>query len=245
MPEAGQNQLDVGQLELRPRVNSPRVISSFPLPGQSNVPVGMALPVILRFSRGMDPATLLPAVRVFPDSDFRLHLGPNSHPDSDEATLVIEILNTDDRRPIRFNTAYEVSVSTAATDREGNPLAETYTLNFRTGGFSVIATDPANGEQQAPFGASIGITLEFNTRIRPESVRDGNIQIRPRPDTSPQFSLIEDPVTGWTTVRILTRLLPNRQYSVTVGRGVRAANGAPLTNSPYRFTFRTRSDNSR
>jgi hypothetical protein len=231
--------VDLGEVVLQRRIDSPRVLSTSPFEGDRDVAVGMALPILIRFSKPMAAESLLPAVRVFPDTDFRLYLGANQHPQSDDSTLVIELLNDDERRPIRFSSVYEIGVSRSATDREGNPLREDFLLTFRTGGFGVVATNPVSGAREVRPGSGQAIEISFNTRLRPESARDGNISIRPRPDTQPQFSFSEDPRTGWTTVRIITRLAENRSYTVSIGRGVRASNGQSLSQAPFEFSFRT------
>jgi hypothetical protein len=236
-PASGEAMVDAGRLELKPKTDGPRVTGTNPVEGSGNVVVGETLPIQIRFSRPMDATTLLPAVRVFPDTDYRLYLGANQHPQADDSTLVIELDNRNDQRPIRFNAAYEVSIGTTATDREGRSLRSDFALNFRTGGFGVVGTTPADGSQDVNFGGGSSFFIQFNTRLRPESVREGTIQIRPRPDTTPQFLISEDPRTGWTTVKVTTRLAENREYAVSVSRGIRAANGQSL--SPYRFSFRT------
>ena len=107
----------------------------------------------------------------------------------------------------------------------------------------VIETHFALDEAQAAFDGArqvtnLPIVVFFNTKIQPESFNLNTVRFRPRLDVDPQFIFDTDARTGWTIVRILARLEPERTYTVTIGRGVRSATNQPLSNTPYTWRFR-------
>ena len=236
----GGQTVDVGEIVLEPKLDYPRVISTTPPDGTRDVVVGLKLPIRVKFSKRMNPDSVRGAVSVQPEANFRTFMGPGSHPQADDSTLVIELDNMDEQRPIKFRADYVIRIARAAADTDGLRMKEDYSFRFTTGAPGITGTRPADGEVLRVTGEPTRpIMVYFNTRIRHESLQERTVRIRPDTDILPNITCRDDPRTGWTTAEIEFPLQGGKEYTVTIGRGVRATNNQSLANTPYQFSFRT------
>ncbi len=236
---AGQS-TDVGDIQVGPKRDAPRVISTSPSDGAADVVVAQDLVVQVKFNRKMNPDSVRGAVVVQPDGAFRVFVGRGTHPLADDDALVIVFSNLDENRPIKYNTRYRITIARSASDLDGAPMREDYAFSFGTGGAGIVGTTPADGARDAyvtMFESPISIV--FNTRLKIASLDNRSIRIRPEPEITPQIQADSDPRTGWTTVRLLAQCKPRTDYTVTVTRNVRSFNGQAISKTPYTFHFRT------
>ncbi|MGI8908431.1 MAG: carboxypeptidase regulatory-like domain-containing protein [Candidatus Sumerlaeaceae bacterium] len=240
---AGGSPTDVGVLTLEPKRDYPRVIGTVPQNGTRNVPVGLDILLQVKFSKRMDPAKIREAVSVRPPTAAQVLFGRGSHPLADDDALVVVLSSLSEDAPIRFGTNYQLAIARTATDVDGVPMREDFAMNFSTGAPGIIGTRPGNGEQNVYADQNtMPVLLNFNTRLKPDSLNERSIRVRPDNGISISITHTEDPRNGWTNVRVATQWQPDTQYTITIGRDVRAANGQPLGNTPYTLKFRTSSN---
>lgn len=231
---------DLGDIVVSADVDYPRVVGTWPAEGTKGVTAAEQVLLKVKFNKPMNTDTVRRAVSITPSSKATTYMGPGSHPEADEFTLVIALDNMDPSQPIRFKQDYELRIAASASDRDGIKMQSDFSLTFQTGAPGIVSTLPANGQTiVAPVLPDNVIEIRFNTRIREETLDARSIRIRPRSDTIPQIRPVVDPRTGWTTLYVTVPLAHDTRYSVSVGRTVRSASGQALSNTPYDFTFRT------
>lgn len=236
----GGQSLDLGEIVLEPKRDYPRVVSTNPADGTGNITVGTELIVQVKFSKKMDPASVKSAVQVQPQSLVTTFIGKGAHPLADDDNLVLYFNGLDERSPIKFGTTYQIMIAKTAADTSGLGMKDSYTFSFRTGSPGVVRTYPPNGDPQAFVNAPfVPIEVHFNTKLRPESLRETNFRVRPTGGEVVRVEHSIDPRTGWTTVYLQVPVQQDTAYTVTVERGVRAFNNQPLGNTPYTFRFHT------
>jgi hypothetical protein len=133
------------------------------------------------------------------------------------------------RLPLR--TEFAVTIGRGVRDQAGNPISGApNTFSFATvGNPTVVASDPADGEEGVALDAPIAI--DFSTLMDTASV-EAAIAVQPGGRISLRWSrerLTIEPITPWQ---------PNLQYSVAIGVGARDQAGTPLER-PYLLSFRT------
>ncbi|MBX7244558.1 MAG: carboxypeptidase regulatory-like domain-containing protein [Candidatus Sumerlaeaceae bacterium] len=235
------NTVDLGDITLEPKRDYPRVVATSPAEGEKNVMVGYDLAIQVKFSKQMDINSVRQAVTLEPAAAWQSFMGKGSHPLADDDNLVLVLSNSDERRPIRYNQGYRVSIAKSARDTGGITMKKDFSFVFSTGAPGIIGTVPQNGERGAfgVGGAGNTLLVKFNTRIKPDSVTASSVRIRPYTGISPTVTVSDEPGTGWSTMAITVQLMDNQDYTVTVNRSVRTYNGQPIANTPYTFRFRT------
>jgi hypothetical protein len=232
--------LDLGDVIMQPKRDYPRVVGTDPVDGASNIVVGLDLVVKIRFSKAMDPNSVIKAISVQPPASWQAYMGSGSHPAANDNTAAIVFSNLDESRPIRYNTNYRFTVAKSASDLRGLGMKQDFQFGFVTGAPGIVSTYPADGAMNARVSPiDTPLSVVFNTRIKAESLDQNAIRIRPRPDAQPNIQFDTDSRTGWTKAAIFVTLDPGANYSVTIGRGVRTFNNQALSNTPYTFRFRT------
>lgn len=232
--------LDLGEIRLEPKRDYPRVLSSAPANGTKNVEVGYQLLARIKFSKAMNAASVRQALTVAPATAYQVYIGKGSHPQADDDTLVIVFNNYDRTNPIRFLTNYVISIANSAADLTGLRMRQNFAYSFTTGAPGVFRTTPANGDLMTyvtQFDSPIEIN--FNTKLRADSVRPQSVRISPGSDINLQIRPETDPRTGWTTLLIFAPLRYGTAYTLTVEPTVRAFNGQRLSNLPYTVRFHT------
>lgn len=231
---------DMGELTLEPKRDYPRVVATIPANGTHNIPVGLDIVLQVKFSKPMNPDSVRNAVSVLPQTAAQYLFGRGSHPLADDNTLVVVLSSLDQKLPIRFSTNYQLAIAKTAADLNGVTMKNDFVMNFATGAPGIIGTRPANGDQQTWVDQNeMPVIVNFNTRLDPGTLNDRNIKVRPDNGMSISVTHTEDPRTAWTNLRVSTNWQADTHYTVTIGRGVRAANGQPLGNTPYTLRFTT------
>lgn len=228
-------------LELYPFIAPPEVIYTEPADGSRNVTILRDTPLVVRFSKKMKPETVKAAFSISPAVAVRMFMG-REHPRSDFDLLFVTMLGApgiDNAEPLRFSTTYQVTIGTGATDFEGASLVEPYTFSFSTGEPQIIATRPGDGESNVYVSQTDPIFIEFNAPMNHDSFRVEDIRIRPEPQSQPAIQAFDDPVSGWTRLRIYVNLELDKEYQLTASGNWRAVDGTRIANMPLRIRFKT------
>ncbi len=232
--------VDAGEIRLEIKRDSPRVVSTSPANGAADVMVADELTVVIKFSKRMNAASVRDAVSFEPATPSKTFFGQGAHPRSSDDTLVVVLSNDSAEQPIRYQTNYRFTIARTASDTDGNPMKADYNFSFGTGGVGITSTRPVDGDQSAVADSfQMPILINFNAKLRSESVTDRSVRIRPAPVSVPRLQVDSQPGTGWSTIVVFAELKRDRDYTVTVTRNVRTANGEPISRPPYNFSFRT------
>jgi len=226
-------------LILQKKREYPKVLFTLPADGTRDLVVRELIPVTVRFSKKMNPASLRAAFSIAPTVDFRLFSG-RENPQSDYDRLYVELLAVGPAGGIHFNTDYAVTIGTAAADDENLHLEQPYRFAFRTGRASVVGTRPSDGQREVYLDpAMYRLAIFFNAPLDPRSVTPDRIRVRPATASLPQVSLISSPNSGWSEVSVSANWGKGVRYTVTVNAGIRTLDGSSISNLPYTFGFTT------
>ena len=142
----------------------PTVLSVVPAPGSTNVPLNQVLSAT--FSKAMNCATL-----ASPASAFRL-AGPGATTIAGTVSCSGSTATFTPSNPLAVNTSFTATITTAATDVAGDPLAANYVWSFKTapsaGPLTVVATNPANGAFSVPINQVV--TAAFSQSMNAATV---------------------------------------------------------------------------
>lgn len=143
----------------------PTVIATVPANGATGVPLNQILSVT--FSKAVNCATLNS-----PATSFQL-TGPGTTTVAGTVACVGVTATFTPTLPLLVNTLYTATITTAATDVAGDPLAANYVWTFRTvpaapTAPAVISTAPANGATSVP--TSQAVTATFNEAMNPATI---------------------------------------------------------------------------
>jgi hypothetical protein len=204
----------------------PEIVSRSPLPDATGV--GQMQPVTVQFSEPMDYSSVQSAV-AWTWSSGMVSFAMST---SEENTYVFTPV-----QPLALNTLYTFSITSAAQDQAGNPLAPA-TWSFRTTSTvdntppRVLSTVPADGATNVPVETNLQIT--FSERINEQSV--SGILLTPNPGDG-VVNLSPDGRT--VTFDPDQDLLDDTQYVLVIPQGaVEDLAGNPLAES-YSATFTT------
>jgi hypothetical protein len=232
--------LDLGELRLEPKRDYPRVLSTIPPNGTSNVTVNLELYLQIKFSKKMNPESVKDALALQPSPNARLFIGKGTHQLADDDTAVVVMSGADPSKPILFGTQYRLTIAKTASDLDGLGMKNDFSMSFKTGAPGIVATRPADGERDVMLDQlDFPVIIHFNTKLKPETVIARNFKIKPDPRSSINMSYSHDNRNGWTSVRLSTLWKQDTDYSITVDHDVRALNGQRLGNTPYTFRFRS------
>ena len=237
IPEA--ETVEAADLTLEKRRDYPRVLFTSPADGDRNIVVREIVPLTVRFSKKMRPESLRAAFLIQPDVAYRLYAG-REHSLSDFDQLYVELFGFGPENALRFNTAYTVTLGIDASDFEDLHLEEPYAFRFRTGGPSVIATQPPKGATDVyldPVSHRVGIF--FNAPLDPKTVTAEKVHIRPRLRTTHQVRVTGSRLSGWSEISIAASWEWGVRYTVTLSSGIRTRDGSAISNLPYTFSFTT------
>ncbi|AMV73759.1 repeat-containing protein [Desulfuromonas sp. DDH964] len=210
-----------------PDTTAPTVTLTVPINGATGVAIGNNLSAT--FSEAMDPLTLT-------NLSFSLASGGTAVAGSVTYAGVTAIFNP--ATDLAFNTTYTATVTTAATDLAGNPLASNHVWSFTTGAApdtlapTVTLTAPLNGASGLAIGNNI--TATFSEAMDPLSI------------TNLTFTLSDgvNPVAGAVTYsgvlavfNPLVDLAASTTYTATVTTAATDLAGNPLaSNHVWSFT---------
>jgi hypothetical protein len=203
----------------------PTVISTDPVNGATNVALNKI--ITATFSTIMDPLTINP-------SSFLLKQG---------ATVITGIVSYSGSTasftptvPLSASTVYTASITTAAKDLAGNPLATTYTWSFTTNASpTVVSTDPANGATGVALNKII--TANFNMLMDPTTINGTSFLVK-QGATTIFGTVTYSGVTATFTPAIA--FSQNAVYTATITTSAKSASGNALANN-YVWSFTTMS----
>lgn len=231
---------EVPDIEMTMDVERPRVVMTSPEAGARDVAVGMDVPIMIKFSEKMDPATLRDALVISPATPATVAIGKGSAPGADDDTMIITLSNSSDRSPIQFGANYRIMVPGTAANLAGVTMGEPFTLSFQSAKPGIILTSPANNARNVYVDQlENAVIFSFNTKLDPASINDRTFRVRPNQGKSVSVTYNNNDQTGWTTVRVSTQWQPDTDYTISVTSRVKAASGQKLGNTPYTLKFRT------
>lgn len=134
--------------------------------------------------------------------------------------------------PFLPGSTYTVSISSTATDKNGDSLTGGFTSSFSTVSFGVISSNPSDGTVNWP-RTSRAISISFSDSLDTATVRQA---INISPATVGQLSYS----TNFHILNYITsnNLLPDTVYTVSIDSSIHAKSGARLLE-PYIFSFLT------
>ena len=213
-----------------PDTLAPTVTSTDPANLANNVPTNQKINAT--FSEGMDPGTIT-------NVNFRL-TGPGATPISGTVTYVGLTATFTPNAALANSTAYTATVTTAARDLAGNPLASNYSWTFTTGAAAdttaptVTATAPLAGASNVPVNQKV--TVAFSEGMDPLTLTNLTFTLQ-----GPAANPIAGTVTyaGLTATFTPSANLPSSTTftgRVTTGAKDLAGNSLALN---YTWTFAT------
>lgn len=203
----------------------PIVVTTDPLDGVSNVPLGKTLSAV--FSTEMDASTINA-------STFMLKNGTTNIPGN--VSLNNMTVSFDPSSNLVENTVYTATITSGAEDVLGNALAKDTTWSFSTGSLPiVITTYPIDGASSVAldkvikvgFSKSMDISTINDTTFL---VKQGTLSITGNYLTKGAISTFT-PTINW---------LPNTEYSCTMTTGAKDLDGYALAkDTTWKFTTST------
>jgi hypothetical protein len=200
-------------------VGNPTVVASDPPDAAGEV--ALDAPIAIQFSTLMDTASVEAAVRLAPSTEVTLRWGR-------EKLTITPVAGWDpDRR-------YALTIGIGARDQAGTPLEQAFRLSFTTvaAGLATETIVPADGV--AGVSVDTPIAVVFDQALDPQSVGDDILTIDP--DVPGSLDVVAAPGAAGlqdSSARILRLqpsgpLDPNTTYQVTLGPGLRGADGAVM-----------------
>jgi len=234
--------VEAAEIRMMIDVARPRVISTNPANRARDVEVAFNLPILIKFSDKMDPASIQKAISLTPNTPYNIQIGKGAGAGADDDTAVILLSNESAASPIQFGANYRVTVAGTAANMAGVSMGQPYTFTFSTAKPGIIGTVPQNNAQGVYVDQTQNpVLISFNTRLDPKTINSRNIRVKPDPGVSVATTYNDNDQNGWTTVRVATRWQADTAYTITITRRVKAYNGQVLGNTPYTLKFRTQS----
>jgi hypothetical protein len=212
-----------------PLTSAPTVLSTIPLNAATNVPLNQV--VSATFSMAMTPAT----ITAISPATFTL-TGPGATP---VAGLVAyaAIGNTLMFLPsasLLANTTYTATITTAAENLAGTPLAVNYVWTFQTGSTvsaippQLVTTVPANAATGVALNQAVSVT--FSEAMNPLTLTSATFQIT-QGGTVILGTITYDPINFIATLTPTVPFTANTTYNATVTTGATNLAGTPLGTS--------------
>lgn len=205
---------------------APTVTATAPLAGATNVPFNQK--VTVAFSEGMDPLSLT-------NLTFLLQ-GPGVTPIAGTVTYVGLTATFPPNANLPASTTFTGTVTTAAKDLAGNPLAANYTWTFTTGAApdttapTVTATLPLAGASDVAINPTLQAT--FSEAMDPTTITNQTFTLAGAPAT-----VSYDVVTRVARLKPTANLTPNTLYTATISSAAKDLAGNPLAgNFSWSFT---------
>jgi len=150
----------------------PTVIATVPANGSTGVALTQVLSAT--FSKAMNCATL-----ASPATTFSL-AGPGSTAVAGTVACSGAVATFTPALSLAANTLFTATITTAATDTTGDPLAANYVWTFRTGAGPtiplVISTTPTNGATGVPINQAL--TATFNEAMNPATITANTFTVK-------------------------------------------------------------------
>ncbi len=214
----------------------PRVVTTLPADGQSNIRVQQQVEAFIVFSTKMDIPSTKRAIRISPSVSYDLYMG-KEHAKSDWDTALLVLYAGDVSNPVQFNKTYTVTIDKNAHDLNHNTMEEEHVFSFTTGRGRILRSSPRHNEANVSLQAYNPIIIHFNCKIDEESFKRA-FQITPSSPTQSSFSFYETG-EGWTVARVEVSLNPDTRYRVVIGNALRTWDKTSLENTPFTIEFDT------
>jgi ketosteroid isomerase-like protein len=224
----------------QPNASAPFVISTDPASAAINVPINQR--IAATFNTPMDPSTIsaLGTFTVAVAGGGAAVTGTVSYAGS---TAVFK--PTSNLIP---NTTYTATITTAAKDLTGDPMAANFTWNFATDltanlvAPTITLTVPANAAPAVPINQAISAT--FSTTMDPTTITNATftVAVAGVGGAPVNGTVAYDPASKIATFTPLANLAVNTQYTATVSNLVTDLTGNPLSTTtgaapdPWNFT---------
>jgi hypothetical protein len=210
-------------------VGNPTVVATAPADAAADV--ALDVPITVDFSTLMDTASVEQAIRLAPTADIEVRW-------TRERLTIVPVASWEaDRR-------YSLTIGIGARDQAGTPLEQPFRLSFTTvaAGLKVETIVPKDGVPG--ISVTTPIALVFDQALDLDSVDDDILTMTP--DVAGSLDVIAPPGAAGmrdADLRILRfqpsgPLDPNTTYEVTLGPGLRGADGAGMP-SGLSWTFTT------
>jgi hypothetical protein len=217
-----------------PAPTLPTVISTVPVNGATGVPTNQALSAT--FSEAMNPATINSATFTLTATGGASVTGVVTYV---AAGSVATLTPTASLAP---TTEYTATITTGATDLDGNALASNYVWTFTTAAAplaippTVISTIPANLATGVPFNQIVSAT--FSTAMNPATINSTTFTLT-GPGATPVSGLVAYAAVGNTlTFTPTANLAASTTFTATITTGAQNLAGTALANN-YVWTFTT------
>jgi Ice-binding-like/Bacterial Ig-like domain len=210
----------------------PTVLSTVPALGATGVPVGQVLSAT--FSKTMSCATL-----VSPAKTFTL-TGPGTTAVAGTVTCVGAVATFTPAAPLPTNTLFIATITAAATDTAGDPLAGNYVWSFRTAATAaqptIISTVPANGATSVPINQTI--TATFSVAMNPATISATTFKVQAPGGVAVTGAVTYLPAGSVANFTPAANLAANTLYTATITTGATDLSGNALASN-YVWTFTT------
>ncbi len=141
---------------------------------------------------------------------------------------------------LALRTSYTVTITIAAQDAFGNPMASNYTWTFTTGATACVTTGPPAVTSVTPVGNTTGVCLNslatatFNEVMNPATINTNNFTLAPGITGTVTLDGTDEVATFTPSVNLAV----STTYTATITTGVQSANGTPLAAN-YLWSFTT------
>ncbi len=215
-------------------VERPRVLSTSPADGETDVSIRSPMIVTIRFSQEMDMRSVVDFLEVRPEVSYRADYSPYGN------TLRLELDAVSAENVLKYNTRYTVTIGESAANSKGVEMGEDFDFRFTTGKAKIIDTRPRDGDERVPFYPDEPLVVYFNAPVDPDSMSNDDIDFRPDLTGKPTIYFRTDSDTGWSRLHIEGIAEPDTEYRVRIKRNARTLTGDFISNVPYTFKFKTR-----
>ena len=205
----------------------PQVLSTTPAAGATSVAVNTAITVT--FSEPMNPLTITATSLVV--------TGPGGAPVAGNVTYAGSVATFTATANLAFGGAYTGTITSAATDLAGNPLAANYSWMFTTlTAPTVLSTIPANGATSVPVNQTLAAT--FSVAMNPATLNPTTFTV-----TGAGGATVAGTVTynGSGSVAMFVpaaNLAYSTLYTATITTGATDLAATPLAGN-YSWSFTT------
>ena len=213
-----------------PSATPPTVVSTLPADDSIGVPLDTA--VSATFSEAMDPATIS-------TTTFTLKRGATNVTGSVSLAAPTNTATFTPAGALLANTVYTATITTAAKDSSGTPLAANYVWTFTTAATvaapTVTSTTPINLATNVP--NNVKPTATFSKAMNPATLTPTTFTLKQ--GTTNVVGLVTlDALTNTATFTPTAALLANTVYTATITTAATDLGGSPLAAN-YVWTFTT------
>ena len=209
---------------------APTVIAVVPLNGATGVPLGQVLNAT--FSETMNCASLTAA-------SFTV-MGPGANAVVGSVSCVGSVATFTPSAQLAVNTLYAATITTAAANTMGTPLAANYVWTFRTvpapTAPTVISTVPVNGATGVPINQALSAT--FSVAMNPATITATSFTVTGPGGAAVTGIVTYVPAGSVATFTPAANLAANTVYTATITTGAKDLEGTALANN-YVWSFTT------